>query len=89
MGLETVEFVMDAEDYFHVRVPDAAAAKCITVDDFLKVIVELLGAQGREQNETLQREVWEGLITIFADNGYDVTEIRPESRWVGDITDYG
>jgi hypothetical protein len=59
------------------------------VDDFLKVIVALLEAKRREQNEALRREVWEGLITIFADNGYDVTGIRPESRWVGDITDYG
>jgi hypothetical protein len=89
MGLETVEIVMDMEDYFHLKISDAAASNCITVADLQRVIVDLLAAQGRQSGEELQREVWKGMMAVLAKNRYPVNQIRPESTWIGDITKYG
>lgn len=89
MGLETVDIIMDMEDHFHVQVPDAVFSRCVTVADLQRVIMDLLASQGREQGEALQHEVWQGMMSILAKQGYPVDRIRPESTWVGDITPYG
>ena len=89
MGLETVEILMDLEDYFHVDVPDEAASACVTVAELQDVIVGLLVKQGRFDSEETRREVWEGMMFVLAENGYDVTTVRPDSKWVGDITQHG
>jgi hypothetical protein len=90
MGLETVEIIMDAEEHFGISVPDEVASACITVADFQKAIVDLLVAKGRERSPALEAEVLRDLIKISADvTGNDPATIRPESRWVGDVTKYG
>jgi hypothetical protein len=89
MGLETVEIVMSLEDYFHIEIPDSAASSCITVSDLQQVVVDLLANQGRVQGEELQNEVWKGMITVLAKEGYPVNRILPESKWIGDITKNG
>jgi hypothetical protein len=89
LGLETVEIVLDMEDHFHVRIPDAAASRCVTVADLQWVIVDLLVAKGRPQGEALHQEVWDGMIAVLGRHGYPVGRIRPESKWIGDITRYG
>ncbi len=89
MGLETVEIVMDMEDYFKVRIPDAAASKCTTVADLQTVIADLLVIRGRAPGEKLQAEVWQGMMAVLAKNRYPLENIGPESKWIGDITKYG
>jgi hypothetical protein len=86
MGLETVEIVMEVEDHFGISVSDEAASNCITVADLQKVVVDLLVARGRQRAPELLRE----LVRISAEvTGNDPVTIRPESRWVGDVTMYG
>ncbi len=89
MGLETVEIVMGMEDHFRIHIPDAAASNCNTVADLQNVIVNLLAAQGKPSNDQLRREVWDGMMKVLARNRYPVDRIRPESKWIGDITKYG
>ena len=89
MGLETVEIVLDLEDHFEVAIPDAAASSTITVADLQQVIVDLLVAKGKARTPELQVEVWKGMMAVLAKQGYPVARIRPNSKWVGDITRYG
>ena len=89
MGLETVELLMDLEDYFHIRVPDEAASNALTVADLQAVIVGLLVQKGRTNSEETRREVWDGMMHVLEQEGYDVKQIRPDSKWIGDITQYG
>jgi hypothetical protein len=88
MGLETVKVLMDIEDYFHVGVPDEAASEVVTVADLQAVIVSLLVKQGDMDSEKTRREVWDGMMKILANNGYDVRLIHPNSRWIEDIFRY-
>jgi hypothetical protein len=89
MGLETVEIVMDMEDHFHVQIADAAASRYITVGDLQRVILDLLVMQGRSRSPQLEQEVWDGMMAVLAHNRYPVKTIRPDSKWVGDITKHG
>lgn len=90
MGLDTVEILMEVEEDFGISVPDSVASNCITVRDLQVVIIDLLVAKGRERWPELEQEVWMGLVTIVTEQmGMDTEAVRPESRWVGDITKYG
>ena len=90
MGLDTVEIVMEIEREFGISVPDDRAESSRTVGDTSSMIVELLVAKGRTRSAELEREVWERLVTIVAEQmRISRTEVRPESTWVGDITRYG
>jgi acyl carrier protein len=90
MGLETVEIVIEIQDHFAISLPDAVASKCETVTDLQKVVVELLVQEGRTRSRELDSEVFRDLVKISADvTGNDPATIRPESRWLGDITKYG
>jgi hypothetical protein len=87
MGLETVAMLMRVEEHFDISVPDEVAFKCLTVADLQRVIIELLVAKNRQFSEA---QVYSDLVKIIVDEtGIPVTDIRPSSRWVGDITRYG
>ena len=88
MGLETVEILVDIEDHFHVSLPDDEASACITVADLQKLVIREL-SQGQSENAELHQVVWNGILTVLVKNGYSVEKIRPESKWVGDITIHG
>jgi len=89
MGLETVEILMDLEDFFQLKIPDSLASPCVTVADLQAVIVRLLVERGARDDEETWRRVWAGIITVLWGEGYDVAKIRPDSIWIGDITAYG
>ena len=90
MGLETVEILMEVEDHFDVSVPDEVAANCVTVADLQRVLVDLLVRKGRARPADLDDEVYRDLVRIIVDQtGLKASEVRPESKWVGDVTDYG
>ena len=90
MGLETVEIIMEVEDHFGIHVPDEVASNCITVADFHEVIVEMLVAKGRVRSAELEAEVFEALVRISTEiTRGDPASIRPESRWVGEVTTHG
>lgn len=90
MGLEMVELVMDIEDRFGVDILDHQASTIETVGQMQDVIVELLIAKGQADRPELRDEVWHGIVEIVADQmGIDRSQIKPESRWVGDITKDG
>lgn len=90
MGLQTVEIVLEVEDHFGISLPDEMASKCVTVVDLQKIVVELLVAKRRQRSPELDAEVLRESIRISAEiTGNDPATIRPESRWVGDVTKYG
>jgi hypothetical protein len=90
MGLETVEIVLDIEDRFKISIPDAAASQCNTVIDLQREVIKLLEQRGREAGEQLDREVWEGIVAVIVkQTGIPASKIRPESKWIGDITRNG
>jgi len=90
MGLETVEIVMEVERRFGISVPYEVASNCVTVADLQKVVVDLLVAKGGQRSSEFDAEVLRELIRISAEiTGNDPATIRPESRWVGDVTTCG
>jgi hypothetical protein len=90
MGLETVEIIMAVEDHFRISVSDRVVSNCVTVSDFQRVVVDLLVAKGQERSPELDAEVLRQLFRITAEvTGSDPRAIRPESRWIGDVTMYG
>jgi hypothetical protein len=89
MGLDTVEILMEIERDFGISIPDDRAANSRTVGDTSVMIVEFLIAKGRIPSPELEREVWEGLVTIVSEQmRIKRADIHPESTWVGDITRY-
>ena len=88
MGLETVEILLDIEDYFHMQISDAEASSCITVGDLRDLLVRRL-SEGNPADPSLQNNVWNGIVDVLTKNGYPSWIIRPESRWIGDITANG
>jgi hypothetical protein len=90
MGLETVEIVIDIEAHFGVAIPDEVVTKAVTVGDLHAGLVDLLVRNGRPRGAELEEEVYlEMVIVIAVRTGIDVSRIRSESRWVGEITEYG
>jgi hypothetical protein len=90
MGLDTVEILMKVEKRFGIAVPDQVASNCITVADLQNVIVDLLVNQGRVRSRELEAEVYRDLVIIIVDQmGMHASDVRHDSRWIGDITDYG
>lgn len=89
MGLETVEILMDLEDFFELKIPDSIASSCVTVADLQTAIVRLLVERGANDDEETRKRAWAGIITVLWGEGYDVAKIRPDSRWIGDVTAHG
>ena len=90
MGLEMVSIIMEVEDHFGISVPDEVASNCVTVADLQRVVVDSLVQKGRARSADLEAEVYDDLVKIIVDQtGMKAPDIRPESRWVGDITEYG
>jgi hypothetical protein len=87
MGLDTVEILIEVERHFGVEIDDDTASKCITVGDLQDVVVNLLVQKGRPRSTELRDEVFHALVQISVDQmGIDPAEVRPESRWTGDVT---
>ena len=90
MGLETVEIGLEVEDRFGITLTDEVASRCVIVADLQRAIVEQLVAKGGQPSPELEAEVLREIIRIGAKiTGRDPATIRPESRWVGDVTEYG
>ncbi|MDB5321640.1 MAG: hypothetical protein JWN40_3271 [Phycisphaerales bacterium] len=90
MGLETVEIVMDLEDYFKVEIPDSRASACVTVAELQDVIVDLLVASGRDRSPELSQFVWDGIVQVLKSGKCIPRDgVRPDSKWIGDITTHG
>ena len=90
MGLETVEILMDVEDRFGIHISDAFATACMTVADLQREVVRQLEEKGRAPSPELDREVFEGIVDVIVKNNcMKAGDVKPESRWVGDVTRYG
>lgn len=90
MGLETVEILMEIEDEFSISIPDQLASRSLTVGDTHRLIVDMLVAKGAVRSPMLETDAWERLVKIVTDyTGIKLEAVRPESRWIPDITKYG
>ena len=90
MGLDTVEILMEIEDEFDISIPDQVASNSITVGETHRVVVDLLVAKGRKHSPEMESDVWRRLVTIVTKQMDIKPEaVRPESRWIPDITKHG
>lgn len=90
MGLDTVEILMEIEDEFEISIPDQVASNSLTVGDTHRVIVDMLVAKGAVRSPELERDAWARLAKIVTEQmQMKAEDVRPESRWVPDITKYG
>jgi len=83
MGLDTVELVIRVEKEFDIEIPDADAARLVTVGDLHAYVVEALRRQGRiESNDSIYAQ----LRDIICDQlGVKPVEIIPSARFVDDL----
>jgi hypothetical protein len=90
MGLETVEILMEIEDEFDISIPDHIAYNAVTVGDTHRIIVDMLVAKGAVRSAELEADAWQRLVKIVtAQVGMKPQAVRPESRWIPDITKHG
>jgi hypothetical protein len=90
MGLDLVEIVMEIEDEFQISIPDDVAQNMLTVGDTFRDVVDMLVAKGSAHTPELEAHVWRRLVVIVSEQmQMDPEEIKPESRWIPDITDTG
>jgi hypothetical protein len=81
---------MKVEDHFGIEMPAEVASNAVTVADLQQVIVDRLVEQGRPPSSDLHAEVFQELVRISVEiTGNGPATIRPESRWVGKVTEYG
>jgi hypothetical protein len=58
MGLDTVELVMRVEKEFDIEIPDADAARLVSVGDLHAYVVDALRRQGRiESNDMVYAQL--------------------------------
>jgi hypothetical protein len=90
MGLETVEILMRIEGEFAISIPDRVASNSLTVGDTHRIIVDMLVGKGAVRSPALENDAWERLVKIVTKQmGIKPEDVRPESRWIPDITKYG
>jgi acyl carrier protein len=83
MGLDTVELVMRVEKEFDIAIPDADAARLVTVGDLYAYVVEALRRQGRIESNDM---VYAQLRDIICDQlGVKPVKVIPSARFVDDL----
>ncbi len=81
---------MEIEDEFDISIPDQVASNTLTVGDTHRVIVDMLVAKGAVPSPELETDAWQRLVKIVTEQmGVKPEDVRPESRWIPDITKYG
>ena len=90
MGLDAVEIIMGIEREFNISISDRVASNFVTMGDTHRVIVDTLVAKGRAWSPELAGDVWHRLVRIVTQQMQIKPEaVRPESRWIPDITEFG
>ena len=90
MGLDTVELLVETEDEFEIVIPDELASNSLTVGDTHRLIVDALVAKGAARSPKLEADTWQLLVRIVTEQmRMKPQDVRPESRWIPDITKYG
>jgi acyl carrier protein len=83
MGLDTVELVMSAEKHFGITIPDELAAKVYTVEDFAKLLYELLFQAGKPMPYD---EVLLQIRKLTSEHtGIPIVRIVPEASFTKDL----
>jgi acyl carrier protein len=83
MGLDTVELVIRVEKEFDIDIPDADAARLVTVGDMHTYVVEALRRQGRIESTD---SVYAQLRDIICDQlGVNAEDVVPSARFIDDL----
>jgi acyl carrier protein len=83
MGLDTVELVIRVEKEFDIEIPNADAARLVTVGDMHAYLVDALRRQGRIESTD---SVYAQLHDIICDQlGVKAQEVIPSARFVDDL----
>lgn len=83
MGLDTVELVMRVEKEFAIDIPNADAARLVTVGELHGYVVETLRRQGRIESSD---SVYEQLRDIICHQlGVNQENVVPSARFVDDL----
>jgi len=90
MGLDTVEILMDIENEFEISIPDHVASNSLTVGDTHRIILDMLVAKRAVRSAELENQAWDRLVKIVTEAmRMKPEDVRPESRWIPDITKSG
>ena len=83
MGLDTVEFVLEAEKHFGVSISDEAAAKTETVGQFVQLIYDLRDKTSKPlAHDEVCRQVQSIIVEQFA---IPVEKIVLTARFIEDL----
>jgi acyl carrier protein len=83
MGLDTVELVIRVEKEFDIEIPNADAARLVTVGDLQAYVVGVLRRQGQIESAD---SVDARLRDIICDQlGVEPDDVVPSARFVDDL----
>ncbi len=81
MGLHTVEFIMQLEDQFDVKLEDVEVLQVRVVSDMVALITAKLEAQGRP----VPNVFWEIKQILIERWGHVPWHVQPDSSFVDDL----
>jgi hypothetical protein len=90
MGLEVLEMVMAIEEKFSIRVRDETLERLHTVGRMREEFVRRMVEAGARDTPLLRAQVWDGIVQVIYEHaGIAPKDVKPESRWVPDISESG
>ena len=84
MGLGTVELVLDIEDHFGIKIPDAGAESCETIGDVADVVWRLLN-DGGDAGMTRPRMERRLKLVVARSVGLPYARCSLPARFIGDL----
>jgi acyl carrier protein len=83
MGLDAVKLIVEAEEHFGVSVPDAQLEKTATVDQFARLLCDLLAAAETPITyDAVLLQLQQIIAKLF---NIPINEIAPEAHFVNDL----
>jgi acyl carrier protein len=84
MGLDTVELVMKVEKDFGIQIPDADAARLVSVGDLHRYVIDQLHRQSRFDGDAAQ--IYAQLRDLICTQlGVEPDDVIPSARFVDDL----
>lgn len=88
MGMDSVELVLECEDAFQIRIPDADATVTDTVGQIQELCIRLVEEQVQSHpvSPEQQASIHEQVCVIVSEClGVKVQRVKPEARFIQDL----
>ncbi len=84
-GLDLVEFLMNVEDLFEIKLRDEEAQRAATVGDLHSIVVDKIAS---DRTAVSEREVWETLKAIVVEKlGVESGKVTRDAAFTNWVTD--